>query len=52
MCSFFLSREPFLRTEVPRESLWGHHQAGMGSPLGGPNPSRGGVGCPAQGLGR
>ena len=41
MCSFFLSREPFLRTEVPRESLWGHHQARMGSPSGGPNPSRG-----------
>lgn len=28
MCSFFLSKEPFLRTEVPRESLRGHHQPG------------------------
>lgn len=27
MC-FFLSKEPFLRTEVPRESLRGHHQPG------------------------
>lgn len=28
MCSFFLSKEPFLRTEVPREALWGHQRPG------------------------
>ena len=42
MCSFFLSKEPFLRTEVPQESLWGHHQPGQAAyqeglaPAGGP----------------
>lgn len=51
MCSFFLSREPFLRTEVPRESLWGHHQPGRAVHQEGLTPARVG-GCPARGLGR
>lgn len=50
MCSFSLSKEHFLRTEVPRESPWGDHQPGRSQlPLeDGMAPAVG----PAQGLRR
>lgn len=35
MCSFFLSKESFLRTEVLRASLSGHQQPGRAAPKGG-----------------
>lgn len=30
MCSYFLSKEPFLRTEVPENPSGGHHQPAQG----------------------